>query len=97
MTDNVQQQITWLRCFDDDEADHVGAARCANTMESQQARIELLGTALTECSNRLESCIKQTSEPFFAKTAVEAYRALCEPSTDSKALTEIVDSKVLVK
>ena len=42
MTDNVQQQITWLRCFDDDEADHVGAARCANTMESQQARIESL-------------------------------------------------------
>ena len=46
MTDDVQQQITWLLCFDDGEADHIGAARCAETMKSQQARIELLEKVL---------------------------------------------------
>ena len=42
MSDDVQRQITWLLCFDDGEADHIGAARCAETMKSQQAQIEQL-------------------------------------------------------
>ena len=46
MTDDVQQQITWLLCFDDGEADHIGAARCAETMKSQQARIKSLEKVL---------------------------------------------------
>ena len=46
MSDDVQRQITWLLCFDDGEADHIGAARCAETMKSQQARLELLEKVL---------------------------------------------------
>ena len=46
MTDDVQRQITWLLCFDDGEADHIGAARCAETMKSQQARIKSLEKVL---------------------------------------------------
>ena len=48
MTDDVQRQITWLLCFDDGEADHIGAARCAETMKSQQARIESLEAVLVK-------------------------------------------------
>ena len=51
MTDDVQRQITWLLCFDDGEADHIGAARCAETMKSQQARIELLEKVLEAVSD----------------------------------------------
>ena len=46
MSDDVQKQITWLLCFDDGEADHIGAARCAETMKSQQARIRSLEKVL---------------------------------------------------
>ena len=45
-------------------------------LRTAEDRIEQLEAALTECSDRLESCIKQTSEPYFAKSAVENYRLL---------------------
>ena len=83
MTDSVQQQITWLRCFDDDEADHVGAARCANTMQSQQTRIKLLEKVL-EAARPLNIGFIYDKEMAELTSAI----ADCEPSPDRKPLTE---------
>ncbi len=37
---DIKTQITWLRCFDDDELDCRVAARCADTMEKLLAVYE---------------------------------------------------------
>ena len=84
MTDDVQRQITWLLCFDDGEADHIGAARCAETMKSQQARNKELSDEIERKTAAISYAVRMLTdlEGHFSKQIVERMLARLTPLAD---------------
>jgi hypothetical protein len=50
---SLQDKITWLRCFDDDEADQRMANQCANTIEEMRSALENI---IRRSKNATETC-----------------------------------------